>query len=89
MCHTAFLAFRENEKTRKTPDQATKKLDDSTRCSFCDRPHHKVEWIIQNPEGSPAKALICSDCVERCNVVLKEQEKTDGIRQVTLYNTQL
>ncbi|MEZ5965892.1 MAG: ATP-dependent Clp protease ATP-binding subunit ClpX [Planctomycetota bacterium] len=41
------------------------------RCTFCDKSEHHVTSLIAGPPG----IHICSECIEICNTILKEEER--------------
>ncbi len=41
---------------------------DSTRCSFCGKPHDLVKRMV----SSGSNACICNECIERCNGLIAE-----------------
>lgn len=50
-----------------------KQAPDINRCSFCGLPQDQVERLIGGPHG----VFICNECIELCNLVIRE----DGERK--------
>ena len=47
------------------------------RCSFCRKPHSKVQKVIAGPGG----VYICNECVDLCVDILKGELADDADRQ--------
>lgn len=47
-------------------------IDNNYRCSFCGKSKNEVERLIAGPNG----VFICNECVELCNNIIQEEEKT-------------
>lgn len=55
-------------KNEKLPEESTQL---SLHCSFCGTPHDEVPKLIAGPG-----VYICSECVEKCNKILLEEENS-------------
>jgi len=64
-------------------DRSQKNKDDSLRrkprCSFCGKSQDEVSKLIAGPAG----AYICSDCIQLCNVILRDGDIDTDISQET------
>jgi len=49
------------------------------RCSFCGKSQYEVQKLIAGPT-----VFICSECIELCNDILKEESKKQGPSGSTL-----
>jgi len=49
---------------------------DDIKCSFCGKRQKEVRKIIANPHDRP-RAYICDECVENCDLILKEEPGTE------------
>ena len=45
------------------------------RCSFCGKTQDEVAKLIAGPAGT----YICSDCVQLCNIILRDETEEDGV----------
>jgi ATP-dependent Clp protease ATP-binding subunit ClpX len=64
-------------------DRSQKNKDNSLRrkprCSFCGKSQDEVSKLIAGPAG----AYICSDCIQLCNVILRDGETEPEIQTYT------
>lgn len=55
---------------KKLKERGTFKEDPISKCSFCGRGQEEAKKLIVGP-----KVFICSECVELCNEIIKDEEE--------------
>ncbi len=48
-----------------------------TRCSFCGKTQDEVSKLI----AGPANTFICSDCIQLCNVILRDEKGAPSFKE--------
>ncbi|MDD3362534.1 MAG: ATP-dependent Clp protease ATP-binding subunit ClpX [Hespellia sp.] len=56
---------------------AGKSMDDTIRCSFCNKTQSQVRKLIAGPNG----AYICDECVDVCSEIIEEEFEYDENRE--------
>ena len=46
-------------------------------CDFCGRSNHEIDYVIAGPS-----ALICTACVDLCNIIIAERKTSGGERNM-------
>ncbi|PSB59349.1 hypothetical protein C7B77_01060 [Chamaesiphon polymorphus CCALA 037] len=46
-------------------------------CSFCQKSHESIKFLIAGPILRKVPIYICNECVDICNNIIREQERVD------------
>ena len=57
------------------------KQNGNMTCSFCGKSNSSVKKLIASPDGS---AFICSDCIEVCKEIIKDENVTKIEKELVL-----
>ncbi len=70
----------DKDKMSKSDDKDEK---NTLYCSFCGKSQHEVRKLIAGPN-----VFICNECVELCNDIIREEEKTELVKSGTVATPQ-